>query len=237
MFLVASYLRNRGLVGGMSLTPQQLWSGKKPTLAYFSLFGYKVFCPIDKKDRSGKLGAMRCEGVPVGYTMDSPSVRVWNPRKDGKVLHVGGADYYEGVGKGSWLKRRGGKLGDIEPAAFPGVDRDGEPPTGGDGPTAARNGPSAVPGGPLPPPPPAGDDDDGYVDMPSPLYSADEDEDDQPPPPMLLRKSQMGKRGVPPVRYDEVLEVAADFMSPPFVIVTLEGEKVAELSEAMESGL
>ena len=41
-------------------------------------FGCKVYCPIDKKYRGGKLGAVRYEGVLVGYSENSPTVRVWN---------------------------------------------------------------------------------------------------------------------------------------------------------------
>ena len=109
-FLAANHLRNRGPVTGMIVTPQEMWSGKKPTVSYMRSFGCKVFCPIDKKDRGGKLGAVRYEGVLVGYSETSPSVRVWNPWKGKQVLNVGGADYDESVKSGWWLgEMRGGK--------------------------------------------------------------------------------------------------------------------------------
>ena len=66
VFLTASYLRNRGPVNGMLVTPQEMWSGKKPDIAHIRSYGCKVFCPIDKKDRGGKLGALWYEKVMVG---------------------------------------------------------------------------------------------------------------------------------------------------------------------------
>ena len=68
-------------------------------------FGCKVYCPIDKKDRGGKLGVMRYEGVLVGHSETSPSVRVWNPLKDKRIMNVGGEDYDESVERGWWLER------------------------------------------------------------------------------------------------------------------------------------
>ena len=41
--------------------------------------------------------------------------------------------------------------------------------------------------------------------------------------------------GVPPVRYDEVFEAATHIMSPPPMTLALEGDKVVEWSDAMES--
>lgn len=86
----ATHLRNRGPVSGIGVTPQEMWSGKKPTVAHMKSFGCKVYRPIDKKDKVGKLGAVRYEGVLVGYSETSPLVRVWNPLKDKRVLNMGG---------------------------------------------------------------------------------------------------------------------------------------------------
>lgn len=60
MFLVANYFRKKGTVRGMSVTPQKLWSKKKRNVAYMKSSGCKVYCPIDKKDRGGKLEVVRC---------------------------------------------------------------------------------------------------------------------------------------------------------------------------------
>ena len=48
VFLAASYLRNRGPVTGLPVTPQELWSGKKPTIRHLRAIDCKVYCPIQK---------------------------------------------------------------------------------------------------------------------------------------------------------------------------------------------
>lgn len=50
-------------------------------------------------------------------------------------------------------------------------------------------------------------------------------------------KGARGNKGVLATRYDEIFEVVADFMSPPLVTVALQGDRVAEWSEAMEAEL
>ena len=77
-FLTASYLRNRGPVRDLPSTPQEMWSGVKPSISHLRAYGCKVFCPIDKMHRGGKLGPVRYVGVLVGYADNSPSYRVWN---------------------------------------------------------------------------------------------------------------------------------------------------------------
>ena len=75
----------------MVVTPEEMWGGKKPSIARIAhiwSYGCNLFCPIDKNDRGGKLGAVRYEGMLVGNAEDSPSVRVRCPLKDGKVLDV-----------------------------------------------------------------------------------------------------------------------------------------------------
>ena len=246
VFLAANHLRNRGPVSGMEVTPQEMWSGKKPTVAYMKSFGCKVYCPVDKKDRGGKLGAVRYEGVLVGYSETSPSVRVWNPWKAKQVLNVGGADYDESVGRGWWLGRRdGNNVEEMETVVFPAENEDGEAPLGGV--VAAANGdaPPAVSDGPPPPPPPPpppdadGNDDD---DLPPLLPSVDDDDDDDvddidSPPPRMVRVSLRGNRGVPATRFDEIFEVAADFMNPPTVSAAMEGGNGEEWTAAMEAEL
>ena len=52
-----------------------------------------------------------------------------------------------------------------------------------------------------------------------------------------VRRSSRLAGGVPVVRYDEVFEIAADFMSPQTVSVALEGEKKSEWGNVMEAEL
>ena len=137
VFLAANCLRNREPVSGMSVTPQEM-SGKKPTVAHMKSFGCKVYCPIDRRDGGGKLGAVRYEGMLAGYSETSPTVRVWNPLKDKRVLNVGGAIYDESVERGWWLERGGANVEEKEQVVFPAEDEDGSTPPSRD--VAAANG-------------------------------------------------------------------------------------------------
>ena len=55
VFLTASYLRNRGPVRNLPSTPQEMWSGVKPSISHLRAYGCKVYCPIDKMQRGGNL--------------------------------------------------------------------------------------------------------------------------------------------------------------------------------------
>ena len=81
VFLTASYLRNRGPVRGEEQTPEEMYSGKKPSIAHLRAYGCKVYCPITKMERGGKLGLVRYVGVLVGYAEDSPSYRSGTPSR------------------------------------------------------------------------------------------------------------------------------------------------------------
>ena len=70
-----------------------------PSIAHFRSFGCKVYSPLDKGQRGGKLGEIRRAGVLIGYSEESLSYRVWDPVK-GKVLNVGGAEFDEEVEPG-----------------------------------------------------------------------------------------------------------------------------------------
>ena len=134
----------------------------------------------------------------------------------------------------------------METVVFPAELEDGDASAAGvataangDGPPPASDGPP-----PLPPPPPPAlplsilDDDE----LP-PLISTDDDDDDDDiddvdsPPPQVIRVSARGNRGVPATRYDEIFEVAADFMNPPTVSAAMGSGKEEEWTAAMEAEL
>ena len=96
-------------------TPQEMGSGVKPSISHLRAYGCKVYRPINKMQREGKLGLVRYVGVLVGYADNSPSYRVWNPLKVKKVANVGGAEFDESVGKAWWKDGLGGgNLADME---------------------------------------------------------------------------------------------------------------------------
>ena len=104
----------------------------------------------------------------MGYAEDSPCVRMWNPKKERKVLNVGGASFDETVGKSWWLGSQPGVAERMEREPFP--DEEGEVADDGEVPVAAGDGPP-------PPPPPADDGDEGGDDDLHTLIPQDDDDD------------------------------------------------------------
>ena len=58
----ASYIRNRGPVAGLSKTPEELWSGKTPTVRHLRAYGSKAYVSYEKSKREGKMSARKWEG-------------------------------------------------------------------------------------------------------------------------------------------------------------------------------
>ena len=52
---------------------------------------------------------------------------------------------------------------------------------------------------------------------------------------LTIRVSAKGNRGVPATRYDEIFEVAADFMNAPIVSAAMESGKGEEWTAAMDA--
>ena len=99
----ASYIRNRGPVTGLSITPDELWSGKVPTVKHLRAYGSKAYVSLEKHKRKGKMGVTKWEGVIVGYPSTSVGYRVWDPVR-GKVFNVGVPYVDEDVQPGWWKK-------------------------------------------------------------------------------------------------------------------------------------
>ena len=119
-----------------------------PSIAHFRSFGCKVYSPLDKGKRGGKLGEVRRAGVLIGYFEESPSYRVWDPAK-GKVLNLGGADFDEDVEPGWWKG-----MGEVEA----GIRDDGIEVEFPDLEVPEVREVPGTPGPPAPPPPLAADD-------------------------------------------------------------------------------
>ena len=121
----ASYIRNRGPVAGLSMTPDELWSGIKPTVKHLRAYGSKAYVSLEKPKRKGKMGVTKWEGVIVGYPIDSVGYRVWDPVR-GKIFNVGVPHVDESVQPGWWKKGAagGGDSADIEVIVFPDLDVD-----------------------------------------------------------------------------------------------------------------
>jgi hypothetical protein len=84
------YLRNRtynrsvGLTGGITLT---LITSSVPDASKFRVFGWDVFAKVPDKLR-WKLGEEAFRGVMVGYPLDAPGYRVYNPETSRITISV-----------------------------------------------------------------------------------------------------------------------------------------------------
>ena len=103
IMLTSCVLRNLTPTSSLSVTPLEMWSGKKPSVEHLRVVGCKAFCQLDKKEMKGKFGAKAWVGCMVGYSVDTPGYRVWDPISH-KVWDVRGPDYDELVSGGWWRK-------------------------------------------------------------------------------------------------------------------------------------
>ncbi|HEY5813547.1 MAG TPA: reverse transcriptase domain-containing protein [Terrimicrobiaceae bacterium] len=76
----ACYLHNRTArhYGDKVVTPEEIWTGKKPDLAHLKVFGCVAYAQLAKEQR-GKLDATSIRGIFVGYTPTVRQYRVYNP--------------------------------------------------------------------------------------------------------------------------------------------------------------
>ena len=70
---------------------------------HLRVVGCKTFCQVDKVHRDGKFSAKAWIGVLVGYSIDTPGYRVWDPATH-KVWDVRALDFDELV-RGGWWKQ------------------------------------------------------------------------------------------------------------------------------------
>ena len=74
--VAACYIRNRCPVAGLNKTPDELWSGKVPSVKHLRAYGSKAYVSLEKKKINGKMGVTKWEGVIVGYPSASVGYRV-----------------------------------------------------------------------------------------------------------------------------------------------------------------
>ena len=247
----ASYIRNRGPVAGLSRTPDELWSGKTPTVKHLRAYGSKAYVSLEKFKRKGKMGITKWEGVIVGYPTGSVGYRVWDPVR-GKVFNVGVPDVDESVAPGWWRKEGGeGGVDEVDGIKFPDLDdftQEGVQTTVQVGqepsmPALVEDSSDDENGGGDAN---EGEDDDWGPDDDSPVIpvhggplggdAVEEDEDQADVEP---RHSDREKRGVPPLRYIEMyLAAAAEEevkQSPQSVQEALGSPQKEKWQEAMDS--
>ncbi|XP_055632900.1 uncharacterized protein LOC129773324 [Toxorhynchites rutilus septentrionalis] len=72
------YLVNRSPTKGHGQTPEEIWSGKKPSLAHVRVFGSPVMAHIPKPKRK-KWDAKAHECILTGFEEDAKAYRLWDP--------------------------------------------------------------------------------------------------------------------------------------------------------------
>ena len=86
----ACYVLNRVSIRPLTKnTPYELFTGRKPNISYFKVFGSKCFI-LNTKDQLGKFDAKSDEGIFLGYSDRSKAYRVFNKRTNTveETLHV-----------------------------------------------------------------------------------------------------------------------------------------------------
>ena len=74
------HIQNRVLFKpGTKQTTYELWYGKKPTVEYFRVFGYRYFIKNKEEDK-GKLVSKADEGIFLGYSAESKAYKCFNKR-------------------------------------------------------------------------------------------------------------------------------------------------------------
>ena len=79
ILLISCVLRNLTPTSFLSVTPLEMWTGEKPSVEHLKVMGCKAYCQLDKVNMEGKYGAKAWMGPLVGYSVDTPGYRVWDP--------------------------------------------------------------------------------------------------------------------------------------------------------------
>ena len=85
--LTVVYLKNRSPTKALpKMTPEEVWSGSKPSVEHLRPFGCKAYTHIPIQKRS-KLDSKTVECILVGYDGESKAYRLFDPMK--RVVNVG----------------------------------------------------------------------------------------------------------------------------------------------------
>ncbi len=83
--LTAIYIRNRCITSvNETRTSEEIWSGIKPTIKHFKVFGCVAYVNIQNDERK-KLDAKAWKGIFIGYEPDKKGYRIFDP-VTGKVI-------------------------------------------------------------------------------------------------------------------------------------------------------
>uniref|UniRef100_A0A0K8SGT5 Retroviral polymerase SH3-like domain-containing protein n=3 Tax=Lygus hesperus TaxID=30085 RepID=A0A0K8SGT5_LYGHE len=76
----AVYVMNRSPVKSQENTPEEVWSGRKPTVSHLRIFGCKAYIHVPAEKRK-KLDHRATPCIFVGYSLESKAYRFYDPKK------------------------------------------------------------------------------------------------------------------------------------------------------------
>jgi hypothetical protein len=129
--VAAAYLKNRSPCSSLSrqITPEEAWTGRKPTVKFLKVWGSPTTVLIPKSSRS-KFEGKGWRGIFVGYS--SKGYRVWNPETRKLVttrdVEIHENSVFDEIKKGSEV-RGGTRLVEIDISGSAGAA--GNPPQPG----------------------------------------------------------------------------------------------------------
>ena len=94
-FTTANYLRNLSPTKNQTMTPYEVWYGRKPSVAHLKVFGSVAWAHVPHKLRDGKLAPKARQGVMIGYSKTSKAYRIWH--EDGVVTETRHAVFDEKI--------------------------------------------------------------------------------------------------------------------------------------------
>ena len=111
----ANYLKNRTPLEAGQDSPEQLWTGKRPSVGHFRVFGCVAFTHVPAAKRE-KLQPTATKGIFVGYTQTTRQFRVFDPKS--KQVGVYSDVTFDESQKGGQLlqKQSGGQRSQLEPS-------------------------------------------------------------------------------------------------------------------------
>ena len=186
--------------------PITLWTGKKPDVSYFRVFGCKAYVHVQRDKRHGKLDQKAVERTFVGYESGSKGYRLWNPST--RQIEVSRDVVFDETIFPARADT-GTRRATPDDSPFPDLDSPEEQPDGPNGdvdlPVPAHldndDADDAPPPDPAPAPQPAPQPD------PAPAPPPPRHRRQKPPPeaedPPPVRRSNRPNKGVPPSRYTQ----------------------------------
>jgi hypothetical protein len=90
----ACYIRNRTPVGPEGRTPEEAFTGKRPSIAHLRVFGCLAYARVPKESRDNKLTPTAIQCIFIGYTPTVRQYRLYEPKK-GVVINATAPNFQE----------------------------------------------------------------------------------------------------------------------------------------------